>query len=85
MKKTVSLFVIVMLVFQSFVLAEPSEAEETVDSSESWLSQFFQDFFGERENIAAQASCSGFWQCFWGRENVVGKEMIKNNGGNTII
>ncbi|HLC91272.1 MAG TPA: hypothetical protein VJI15_05910, partial [Candidatus Nanoarchaeia archaeon] len=33
---------------------------------------FFSDFFGSRENIAAQASCSGFWQCFWGRGNVAG-------------
>jgi len=74
MKKTVSLFVIVMLVLNPFVLAEPSEAEETVDSSESWFSQFFKDFFGSRENLAGQASCSGFWQCFWGRGNVVGKE-----------
>jgi len=36
------------------------------------------DYFnGNQKNIVAQASCSGFWQCFWGRENVVGK-----NGGN---
>ena len=66
MKKAGVMFVLMLLILQPVVLAEETSEQK------GWWSTFLDNFFGERENIAGSATCSGFWQCFWGRENVAG-------------